>query len=134
MFLRPSGRVVFPGVSDRKFFLNKLGNKNRLLRLFLAIISLLSLFGGLCLHFSRNAALDAGLGARTVLSVNHSPPRRSTAAQLRQSALKRASTVSATNNVNPFVSILGPGATGYLGGMAALRELPSVLSSVLTTR
>ena len=56
-------------------------------------------------------------------------PRRSTAAQLRQSALNRASAGPATNNVNPFVSTLGPGATSYLGSIAAMRELPAVLSS-----
>ncbi len=128
--LRLSGKGIGLKVIRKKVcVLNSTGNKKPLLRLFLAIFILLSLFGGLFLHFSGRAALDAGLGTRTVLSANHSPPRRSTAAQLRQSALKRASATPATNNVNPFVSTLGPGATSYPGSMAALRELPAVLSS-----
>jgi len=109
--------------------LNKIGNKKPFLWLFLAIFIILSLFGGLYLHFSRNASPYAGLGERTVLSATQSDLRRRTALELKQAALKRASAGPATNNVNPFVSTLGPKATSYPGSMAALRELPSVLSS-----
>ncbi len=46
-----------------------------------------------------------------------------------QSALKRADPGAVTNKVNPFVSTLGSGATGYTGSMAALRAFPALLSS-----
>jgi len=49
--------------------------------------------------------------------------------QLRAIAAMRTPPPAATNPVAPFVSLLGPGATTYLGSMASLRELPAVLSS-----
>jgi hypothetical protein len=48
---------------------------------------------------------------------------------LRALAATRIPPPAATNPVNPFVSLLGPGATTYIGSMASLRELPAVLSS-----
>ena len=109
--------------------LNKTGNKKPLFCLFLAIVILLSLVGWLCLHFQHNASTDAAPGAQTVLPANQYPPRRSTAIELKQGALKRASADSVTNSVHPFVSTLGAGATNYLGSMAAFRKLPAILST-----
>ena len=55
-------------------------------------------------------------------------PRRSPG-QLRALAAARVTPSSATNPVKSFVSLLGPGATNYLGGLSALQALPSTLSS-----
>jgi len=116
-------------IREKMFDLNRTGNKKPLLRLFLAIFTIFSLSGGLWLHFKHNAPKAAG-GL-----LQASPPDRKlvsagrSAEQLRQSALKRASASPVTNNVIPFVSTLGPKATSYLGSIAALRELPAVLSS-----
>jgi hypothetical protein len=62
-------------------------------------------------------------GSRPLVRHRRSP------GQLRAIAAMRPPPPASTNPVAPFVSLLGPGATTYLGSMAALRELPAVLSS-----
>ena len=68
---------------------------------------------------------SANLGAQKILSAS---PRRSPG-QLRALALARTTLPAATNKVSPFVSLLGPKATDYMGSMATLRQLPFILSS-----
>ncbi len=116
-------------IREKVFDLNRTGNKKPLLRLFLAIFIIFSLSGGVWLHFKRNAPKPAGGLLQARPPAGQQVSARRSVAQLRQSALKRASAAPVTNNVSPFVSTLGPKATSYLGSMAALRELPAVLSS-----
>ena len=68
---------------------------------------------------------SANLGAQKILSAS---PRRSPG-QLRALALARTTLPAATNKVSPFVSLLGPKATDYMGSMATVRQLPFILSS-----
>lgn len=116
-------------IRERVLDLNKTGNRKSLLRHFLAICILFSIFGGLYIHLSRNASPDAALEVRTVLPANQYPPRRSTLSELKQSALNWASADSLTNRTTPFVRTLGPGATNYHWSMFELRAFPSVLSA-----
>jgi hypothetical protein len=54
---------------------------------------------------------------------------RLTPGQLKAKAIARKPVAVDTNCAAPFVALLGPGATTYLGSMAVLRDLPAILSS-----
>jgi len=90
------------------------------------------LSAGLYLYFSRDASRQQSSVKRPVLSnpaLPPSNPSRRTPGELKQRALQRTPAAPATNSMAPFISTLGPGATTYLGGMAALRALPPILST-----
>jgi hypothetical protein len=80
-------------------------------------------------YFLRNASSGSTSGTSSISpSKKISQPRRSPG-QLRALALARTTLPAATNKVSPFVSLLGPKATDYMGSMATLRQLPANLSS-----
>jgi len=99
------------------------GNRNAF---FIAFLVVVCLFVG---YFLRNASSGSTSGTSSIsLPKKFSQPRRSPG-QLRALALARTTITVVTNRVSPFVSLLGPKATDYMGSMASLRELPAVLSS-----
>lgn len=109
--------------------LNKKGKKSKVLLHFVAASLILSLSGALYLRYFRDDSPGADRqSAANSRSVKQGHVRR-TAGELKQRALKRAPSAPETNNATPFVCILGAGATNYLGGIAALRELPAVIST-----
>ena|GEM_PF-5275568 len=113
---------------------NKSGMDKPFLRLFVAVCIILCLLTGLRLYFSGDASLQQPSVKRPVLSnpeIHPSNTSRRTPGELKQRALQRTPAAPATNSAAPFVSTLGPGATTYLGGMAALRALPPILSTDL---
>jgi len=125
MPLRSSGGVV--SLKRPRWKASRLSQKDRkrsLFRPFPALIIFLGLLVAVLYMLPEQSAVSAGEGGSRP-SVR---PRRSPG-QLRAIAAMRTPPPAATNPVAPFVSLLGPGATTYLGSMASLRELPAVLSS-----
>jgi len=125
MPLRSSGGVVsLKRPRWKASRLSQMDRKRSFFRPFPALIIFLVLLVAVLYMLPEQSSLSAGEGGSRP-SVR---PRRSPG-QLRAIAAMRTPPPAATNPVAPFVSLLGPGATTYLGSMASLRELPAVLSS-----